>query len=339
MRNDSRKVFNDYLARMALLSGIHSDDVCKTFSVAPSVQQKLETAMQESSAFLGKINITAVTDLQGAKLGLSLAGPIASRTNTTAKERQTRDLTNLAERGYHCQKTNYDTHLTYAKIDAWAKFPDFQVRVARMLAERQALDRICIGFNGNSIAAETDIIANPLLQDVNKGWLQKMREEAPERVLSAGKAGGNLLIGPGAASDYKNLDAAVYDARELLDPWHRNNPNLVCILGSKLLHDKYFPLVNTSQAPTETLAADIVISQKRVGGLQAVQVPFFPEDALFITTYDNLSIYWQSGGRRRHILENPKRDRVEDYQSSNDDYVVEDVGQAVLVENIELTEA
>lgn len=339
MRNDSRKVFNDYLARMALLSGIHSDDVCKTFSVAPSVQQKLETAMQESSAFLSKINITPVTELQGAKLGLSLAGPIASRTNTTAKERQTRDLTNLAERGYHCQKTNYDTHLTYAKIDAWAKFPDFQVRVARMLAERQALDRICIGFNGISIAAETDIVANPLLQDVNKGWLQKMREEAPERVLDSGKAGGKLLIGPGADSDYKNLDAAVYDARELLDPWHRNNPNLVCILGSKLLHDKYFPLVNTSQAPTETLAADIVISQKRVGGLQAVQVPFFPENGLFITTYDNLSIYWQSGGRRRHILENPKRDRVEDYQSSNDDYVVEDVGQAVLVENIELIEA
>ncbi|WP_272971653.1 phage major capsid protein, P2 family [Comamonas terrigena] len=339
MRNDSRKVFNDYLARVAQLSGIHADDVTKTFSVAPSVQQKLETAMQESSSFLNKINITPVTDLQGAKLGLSLAGPTASRTNTALKERQTRDLTNLSERGYLCSKTDYDTHLRYAKIDAWAKFPDFQVRVARMLAERQALDRMCIGFNGTHIAADTDLDAYPLLQDLNVGWLQKLREEAEERVLSKGKAGSKLLIGPGADSDYKNLDAAVFDARELLDPWHRNNPNLVCFMGSKLLHDKYFPLVNVNQNPTETLAADIVISQKRVGGLQAVQVPFFPEDALFITTFDNLSIYWQRGGRRRHILENPKRDRVEDYQSSNDAYVLEDVGQAVLVENIELTEA
>lgn len=339
MRNDTRKVYNEYLARVAMLSGISAADVSNSFSVDPSVQQKLETAMQESSDFLGRINVIAVDEMQGAKLGLSLSGPSASRTNTTTKDRQTRDLTSMTSRGYHCQKTNYDTHLTYAKIDAWAKFKDFQPRVASMLVQRQALDRMCIGFNGTSIAAETDIAANPLLQDVNKGWLQKMREEAPERVLREGHAGGALLIGAGAGSDYKNIDAAVFDARELLDPWHRNNPNLVCILGSKLLHDKYFPMVNTTQAPSETLAADIVISQKRVGGLLAAQVPFFPENGLFITTFDNLSIYWQRGGRRRHIVENPKRDRVEDYQSSNDDYVVEDLGQAVLVENIELTEA
>ena len=336
MLNESRQSYNLYLARVAQLNGVNVSDTDNTFAVAPSVQQKLEDAVQESSAFLGQINMIAVDELQGEKLGLSLSGPIASRTNTTNKDRQTRDLTDIAARGYHCQQTNYDSHLNYAKIDAWAKFPDFQVRVARMLAQRQALDRMCIGFNGVSIAQDTDLAANPLLQDVNKGWLQKMREEAPSRVLHEGKTPGKVVIG--ATGDYKNLDAVVFDARELLDPWHRNNPNLVCILGAKLLHDKYFPLVNTNQAPTETLAADIIISQKRVGGLQAVQVPFFPENALFITTLDNLSVYWQRGGRRRHIVENPKRNRVEDYQSSNDDYVIEDIGQAAVVENIEIAD-
>ncbi|WP_218240425.1 phage major capsid protein, P2 family [Comamonas fluminis] len=336
MQNESRTNFNQWLARVAQLNGINVADTDKTFSVTPSVQQKLETAMQESSAFLGMINMIAVDELQGEKLGLSLSGPIASRTNTTNKDRATRDLSDIAARGYHCRQTNYDSHLGYAKIDAWAKFPDFQVRVARMLVLRQALDRMCIGFNGTSIAEDTDIVANPLLQDVNKGWLQKMREEAPSRVMHEGKTAGKVIVG--AAGDYKNLDAAVFDARELLDPWHRNNPNLVCILGAKLLHDKYFPLVNTNQAPTETLAADIIISQKRVGGLQAVQVPFFPENGLFITTLDNLSVYWQRGGRRRHIVENPKRNRVEDYQSSNDDYVIEDIGQAAIVENIEIAD-
>ena len=336
MRNESRQNFNLYLGRVAELNGINVADTNKTFAVTPSVQQKLETAVQESSAFLGKINMIAVDELQGEKLGLSLSGPIASRTNTTNKDRATRDLTDIAARGYHCRQTNYDSHLTYAKIDAWAKFPDFQVRIASMLAQRQALDRMCIGFNGTSIAEDTDIVANPLLQDVNKGWLQKMREEAPSRVMHEGKTPGKVVIG--AAGDYKNLDAAVFDARELLDPWHRNSPNLVCILGAKLLHDKYFPLVNTNQAPTETLAADIIISQKRVGGLQAVQVPFFPENGLFITTLDNLSVYWQRGGRRRHIVENPKRNRIEDYQSSNDDYVIEDIGQAAIVENIEIAD-
>lgn len=339
MRNDSRRVFNTYMGRVATLNGIDLADTDKSFAVIPSVQQKLETAMQESSEFLSKINVIPVTEQQGAKLGLSLSGPSAGRTNTATKERQTRDLTEMSERGYICTKTNFDTHLTYAKIDAWAKFPDFQVRVARMLAQRQALDRICIGFNGTSIAADTDIVANPLLQDVNKGWLQHLREEAAERVLSQGKAGGKLLIGSAGDCDYKNVDAAVFDARELLDPWHRNNPNLVVILGSQLLHDKYFPLVNTNQAPSETMAADIVISQKRVGGLQAAQVPFFPENAMLITSFDNLSVYWQEGARRRNIKENPARDRIEDFQSSNDAYVIEDVGQAVLVENIEFADA
>ncbi|MEN2433156.1 phage major capsid protein, P2 family [Comamonas sp. F1-6] len=337
MRNDSRQSYNQYLARVAQLNGVNVSDTDKAFAVAPSVQQKLEDAVQESSAFLGKINIIAVDELQGEKLGLSLSGPIASRTNTANKDRQTRDLTNIGARGFQCEKTDYDSHLTYAKIDSWAKFPDFQVRVARMLAQRQALDRMCIGFNGVAIAPDTDLAANPLLQDVNKGWLQKMREEAPERVMHEGKVAGKVVIGP--TGDFKNLDAAVFDARQLLDPWHRNNPNLVCILGSKLLHDKYFPLVNTTQAPSETLAADIIISQKRVGGLQAVQVPFFPENGLFITTLDNLSVYWQRGGRRRYIVENPKRNRVEDYQSSNDAYVVEDTGQGAVIESIEIVEA
>ena len=337
MRNESRTSYNQFLARVAQLNGVNTADTDKAFAVTPSVQQKLEDAMQDSSEFLRRINIIPVDEMQGEKLGLSLSGPIASRTNTATKERQTRDLTSINGRGYHCQHTDYDSHLKYALIDAWAKFPDFQIRVARMLAQRQALDRMCIGFNGVAIAEDTDIAANPMLQDVNIGWLQKMRVEAPESVMHEGKVAGKVVIGPNG--DFKNLDAAVFDARQALDPWHRNNPNLVCILGDKLLHDKYFPLVNTTQAPSETLAADIVISQKRVGGLQAVQVPFFPEKGLFITTLDNLSVYWQRGGRRRYIVENPKRSRVEDYQSSNDAYVVEDTGLGAVVENIEIVEA
>jgi P2 family phage major capsid protein len=191
-----------------------------------------------------------------------------------------------------------------------------------------------IGFNGTSVAANTDIVANPLLQDVNKGWLQHMREEAPARVMAQGATAGKVAVG--AAGDYKNLDALVFDAIRLLDPWFHNNPNLVCMLGRNLLDDKYFPLVNVNQAPAETLAADIVISQKRVGGLQAATVPFFPDNALLITTYDNLSIYWQEGARRRRMEDNPKRDRIENYESSNDAYVVENYGLSALVENIEV---
>lgn len=334
MRNETRQVYNALLSQIGRLNGVA--EVVKQFTVAPSVQQRLETKMQESSDFLGKINMTPVVEAQGAKLGLGVSGPVASRTNTDNADRQTRDVSTLDSTGYQCVQTNFDTHLKYKKLDAWAKFPDFQTRVAMAILRRQALDRIMIGFNGTSIAATTDLAANPLLQDVNKGWLQHLREDAPANVLDEGATPGVVKIGAGAGNDYKNLDAAVYDAIGLLAPWYQHDPDLVVILGRELLADKYFPMVNVSQAPSETLAADIVISQKRVGGLQAATVPYFPANAMLVTTFDNLSLYWQEGARRRRMEENPKRDRVENYESSNDAYVVEDYERAALVENIQL---
>lgn len=336
MKKQTRQVFGQYETRLGQLND--TDNVAKTFSVTPSVQQKLENKMQESSEFLSKVNIIGVGEQEGEKLGLGVSGPIASRTNTKDKERETRDLSTMDSTKYRCEQTNFDTHLSYAKLDAWAKFQDFQSRVANAILTRQALDRIVIGFNGVKVMATTDLAANPLLQDVNKGWLQHLREQAPERVLGLVANGmpGKVIIGDVDGADYANLDAAVTDAVNLLDPWYQEDTNLVAIVGRKLLNDKYFPLVNTKQAPTETLAADIIISQKRIGGLPAARVPFFPDNAILITRFDNLSIYFQEGARRRRVEDVPKRDRIENYESSNDAYVIEDLGLAALVENIEL---
>ena len=74
----------------------------------------------------------------------------------------------------------------------------------------------------------------------------------------------------------------------------------------------------------------------RIGGLQAARAPNFPAGAILITRYDNLSRYYQEGARRRTIIDNPKRDQIENYESSNDAYVVEDYGLAALAENITL---
>ena len=332
MHPQTRHALNTYFTQLAALNNVTS--VHETFNVTPSVQQKLENKIQESSAFLSKINIVGVREMWGDKLGLGVTGPIASRTDTTTKERQTRDVHTLDTRRYTCVQTNYDTHLRYATIDAWAKFPDFQARVRNAIVQRQALDRMMIGFHGASAAADTNLTTNPLLQDVNIGWLKHIETDAAARVLTGGATAGSVKVG--ATGDYKNLDAVVFDNIQLLDPWYRDDPGLVAMMGRDLVHDKYFPMVNTQQAPTETLAADIVISQKRMGGLQAVGVPFFPANTILITSFSNLSIYYQDSARRRHLIDNPKRDRIENYESSNDAFVVEEYGACALVKNIAL---
>ena len=333
MRKTTRQQFSALKEQIAQLNGI--SNASEKFTVAPSVQQRLETNMQESSDFLSKINMAGVSEQMGQRLGLGVSGPIASRTNTAEKERATRDITTLDENDYLCMQTNFDTHLSYAQLDAWAKFPDFQTRVRDVILQRQALDRIMIGWNGTRADKNTDLAANPLLQDVNIGWLQKYREHASKRVMSSGKEAGKITIGNGG--DYNNLDALVMDAvNELIDPWYQEDPNLVVIVGRKLLHDKYFPLIQKYDQPTENRALDMMVSQRRIGGQQAVKVPFMLDRGLFITSPSNLSMYWLEGSRRRVVVDNAKRDRIENFESSNDAYVVEDYGFGCLIENVEV---
>ncbi|QRY30544.1 phage major capsid protein, P2 family [Variovorax sp. PDNC026] len=335
MQNETRLVFNQWLSRLSTLNGVPSAE--QKFNVAPSVQQTLETKMQESSEFLQSINIVGVKELKGEKLGLGVNGPIASRTNTDQADRTPRSVETPENQGRECIQTNYDTSIKYATLDAWAKFPDFQTRVRDVIIKRQALDRIMIGFNGESAAATTDLAANPKLQDVNIGWLKHIKTDAPTRVMDHGATAGKVKVGAGG--DYKNLDALVYDAfKTLLDPWFREDGGLVAIVGRDLMHDKLFPLVNNPTAPTEILAADIVRSQRRLGGLPGITVPYFPENKVLITRLDNLSIYWQESARRRNVMDNPKRNRIENYESSNDAFVIEDYGLTALVENIELVD-
>lgn len=333
MRKETRIAFNGYLSQQAKINGVDSVEV--KFTVAPTPQQKLETAIQESSGFLKKINIIPVDEAEGEAILLGVNGPTAGRTNTSANNpRQPRDVSGLSKDTYSCKKTDFDTAFPYAKLDAWAKFPDFQPRLSGSIAERQGLDRIMIGFNGTSAAVDTNLSTNPLLQDVNIGWLQKVRVAAPERVLDEGAAAGKVTVG--ATGDYKSLDGLVFDAVQMLDPWHRKRPDLVVIVDRALLHEKQLKAVEKGAASNqEENAADEIVNKGRLGGLPIEDAPFFISGGVLITTLSNLSIYYLASARRRHLKDEPEYDRVADYQSSNEAYVIEDLGLVALVENIE----
>lgn len=334
MRNETRVLYTAFLAALAEMNGVAN--ATEKFTVSPTIQQRLESRIQESSSFLQAINIVGVDEQSGSKVGLGIGSTIAGRTDTTTTDRSPADPTTTDEFGYTCKQTNFDTYVTYAKLDQWAKFPDFQTRIRDAVIQRIALDRIMIGWNGTQAAVSTNRTTYPLLQDVNIGWIQKIRAEAPSKVMSDGASVGTNAIKIGTTgADYANLDALVYDlVNNLIDPWYREDPGLRVILGRDLLADKYFPLVNSTQPATEQLATDMIISQKRVGGLQATTVPFFPPTGLLITRLDNLSLYYQNGSQRRTVVDNAKRDRIENYQSSNDAYVIEDYGLTAFAENI-----
>lgn len=329
MQPNTRALHEAYCRQLAQLNNCSS--VNTTFTVAPTVQQRLNDRVNESADFLQQINVVPVDQQMGDVLGLGSAGPAAGRTDTSLADREPRNLVALDEGGYICEQTDYDTFLKYDQLDMWAKFPDFQARVRSQTVQQIARDRLCVGFNGLTAAKTTNLGQNPLLQDVNIGWLQKIRSQSPQRVLAGVK------LGDATGNDYRNLDALVYDARySLIAQWHRNDTDIIAIVGDRLLHDKYLTMLNaaSSDAATEKAALQTLILNQAISGRRAIQVPFFPVDTILLTKPSNLSIYWQNGSIRRHIEDQPRRNRVTDYLSMNESYVVEDLEACALIEGI-----
>lgn len=327
-------------ASVAQANHIKPEQVSQDFSVAPAAVQAMYDEVIQSSEFLKKINIEAKKELKGEVLGLKV-DLIGSTTNTrNGGERKAKPIHSISGRQYELEKINFDVAIPYEDIDGWAHLVDFPRRVNGLVAEGIASSLISIGVNGKERAENSDRSANPLLEDVGKGWLQKMREENPERVLGwqtgqIGTAKQEVQYGNGA-SDYKNLDAVVTDSlNELMDERFADRSDFVVLASRRTVGDKYLRIVNKSgDTATELESGGRLNKERTLGGLPVMYVPNFPADTLLITPLKNLSIYYQTSGERRHIKDAPEKDQLESYQSKNIDFVVEEYGAAVLVENL-----
>lgn len=332
----ARTKLSSYMADIARANGV--EDVRHSFAVQPVPEQKIIAAYQESADFLKQINIFPMDNAKGQKIGLLVGTTIAGTTDTRVKARTptavgTLDL--LDE--YDCTQTNYDVAYYWSLLNAWKHHPDFKAKLQAMVIKAIALDKLCIGFNGLYRAPTSDRVANPLLQDVKKGWLQKIRDNAPEQHYEGVDDGtGKMVTKIGAGNEFETLDGLVeYAIEEYIAVQHRES-NLVAICGRGVLNDKYLPILNVVQDPTEQLAARTIYANKQLGTLRALHVPNFPAKTILITSPDNLSIYLQSGTLVRSITEQPEWDRAVDFQSVNEDFVVEDYTKCVLIENIEV---
>lgn len=336
LQPQARQLFSSYKADVARANGVES--ARETFAVLPAPTQKIIQAYQENADFLKLINIWPVDNAKGEKISLSIGTTIAGNTNTNQNPRQptpvgTLDL--LDE--YDCTQTNYDVAMKWVLLNAWRHFPDFKKKLQEMVIRAVALDKLCIGFNGLYRAANSDRVANPLLQDVKKGWLQKIREIAPEQYYKGEDVGGGVFkTQVGAGHEFKTLDGLIeFGIEEYIAEQHRDS-GLIAICGRGILSDKYLPLLNNVQDPTEQLAARTIYANKQLGTLPAMHVPKFPAKTILITTPDNLSIYIQNGTFNRSIVDQPEWDRAVDFQSINEDFVVEDYTKCLLIENIEV---
>lgn len=359
-----RRALDGLFTRIAQMNGA-TRGVAHQFALEPASEQRLEDLQRENVGFLSRINMMPVPQLKGQVVGIGTHDLIASRRSRPNLPRQPKYAGRLQDRKYELYSTLFDTWLPWELIDMWSRFPDFAQRYAKHVAVSVALSRIMVGWHGESAAADTDGDANPLGEDVNIGWLQKLRLEKASHVMgramvtaggvtTATGAAAPIYIGPDADQadgDYKNIDALAYDLISGMPSWARASTDHVVIVSQDLVDEKYFPMVNRPLASTidggkstsDQTVSDIVMSDKQIGGRPAAIAPYFPEGTMLITPIgrakgtddSNLSIYWQEGSRRRYIKDEPENmAALVDYNSVNEGYVIEDTDFAVMAENI-----
>ena len=338
MKTSTRERFNALRVALAAAYGVTEQEVKETFSVSEPMETKLNSAIQESSDFLQRIQVLPVTDKKGQAVTVGMNQSLAKRTDTSTKDRQPTRMEDPSGKEYEVHKTEFDVAMPYSLVDAWARFEDFAQRYMSAVYGRIALDRIKIGWTGMSAASETNRTSNPDLQDVNKGWIKLLMEHAAESyLLESAEGTGKITLG--AAGDYKNLDQLVYDIYSLIPAAHRSGSE-VAIVGRHLVaNDMGKVLAKHGQTPTER--GQLMTLDQSYGGLPALIVPHFPDKGLIVTDTNNLHLYYQESAMRRQQVDNSKRDQVEDYISSNEAYFFEDFKAVAGVEanNVEFKDA
>lgn len=335
LSDHARQTYNALQTSVARTYGVTS--ASEEFNVEPTHAQTLNDRITLSSAFLQRINVIGVSEIKGEKVMIGVNGTVTGRTNTDNKDREPRNVLGLDGKGYELFDTHSDVTLKFATIDAWAKFKDFAKRYSAAVQRQIGLDRIMIGWHGIDAKPDTDREAHPLLQDVNKGWLQIVREQAPQQILAQGQTPGKIRIGQ--RGDYPNLDALVFDVSLMIDEEFRDGDDLIAIIGRDLLaHDKGKLYAKQGHTPTEKEKVELSQVIDTYGGLPSYTCPHFPSKGVTVTSFNNLSIYFQDSSWRRYLLANPKRSRTEDYNSRNEGYVVEQLGKFAAIEaaNVEL---
>lgn len=333
MRELTRQKFN--LLQQAMFKSYGVKSTRSAFAVQEPLEIMLNSAIQDSSDFLQRITMLPVTDRKGQSLKLGIYSPLAKRTNVDDKDRETTSMQPPDGIEYECKLTEFDISFPYDLLDAWARYDNFMELYMQQVYRRIALDRILVGWHGTSADKETDRDKNPNLEDVNIGWLKLLMEHKPEHYLTESSDGtGEITIGKDG--DYKNLDQITYDIFTMIDDAQRTGSEIAIVGKHLVANDMGKSLASFAQQPTEK--SQVMVLEKTYGGLPSITVPGFPDKGIMITDTENLSLYFQSGRTRRQMADYPKRNRVEDFISSNDAYMIENLEgiAAIAADNVVL---
>jgi P2 family phage major capsid protein len=325
-----RKQIDAFIAQIGQVYGV---DATRQFTVTPTIAQELQPLITlDGAPFLQQINVMPVAELKGEKIFLDVSSLVSKRTDTGSNDRVPTDPSALTNKTYELFPTETDVALPYATIDSWAKFPNFAALWNALVRKAIANDRARIGWHGIAHATPTVPGTYPNGEDVNIGWLKQIRDYNSGSQYVDGSEGA-VVIG---TADFPNLDYLVSVAKARIDLVFRNSPDLVALISANLASTEeaeYFRKNGRKPENKELLLTDNRLI-RNYGGLPSYSPPFMPDGVVLVTSFKNLSIYYQDTSWRRMIRDWAPRNRYEDFTSRNEGYVVEDFRKTSLVDGI-----
>lgn len=301
--------------------------VAETFNVSVPKAVALIQHVQQSIAFLSMVSVIPVTDSKGDIVMLHAPTSVASRTDTSGSaERVAQVVGHKTARTYEVTQTNYDVGLRYSDVDAWRRFSDYDKRILSMIYRRIGLDQLTVGWYGQNCAATTNRTTYPLLQDVNYGWLYDLYTNQPENYIKA-EEGQKLKLGKGG--DWQNLDHLVFELYSLIPEENRTGGEIALVGRQIVAWESGKIFAEHGQTPSEK--TKFAALSKTYGGLPAMTPACFPDKGVLVTDPKNLQIYVQENSLRRQLIDNPRKDQVEHYQSQNECYRIGDLEAAAAV--------
>lgn len=305
----------EFAAQLAKSYGV--EQVNKQFNISAPQETKLKAALLESVEFLGMITTMEVDQLKGQVV------KVGNYSIATGRKGGARFVTGQDVDGntYELTETDSCAALTWALLSVWGNAgssKEFMKLMNQNATKRFALDMLRVGFNGTSIEADTDPDANPLGEDVNKGWHKIVSDKAPGQIMTDA-----IYFDPDGDGDYATLDAIATELKNtLIDPALRSDPRLVVLVGSDLTATAQTSMMNKANTPSEKVAAQKM--DKNIGGMTAYTPPFFPGKRMVVTFLSNLHIYTQKGTKQRKSENVEDRKQYEDKYWRNEGYAIEE---------------
>lgn len=300
----------------------------------PSKEIMFLEDVQAQNQFLQYCNLFTRSQKTGGSFRLGPQGRNTKTNNTAAgTERRVGGTVPPVLNEYKMEKAHFDWGIHDDELSDMSEFPNWHDMYRSAQLKAYGDDIQIVGFHGTSHATTSDMTANPMLEDVNKGWFQLLRERKSDHVFT-GDANGEVKIGTGG--HYKNVDQWVHDLYQAI-PMNKRSAGMTCTMGGGVMaHAEGVYFREQGLTPTEKQ----MIQQKAItgvyGGLECIPAGFFFDNALMITklkrngeSMSNLSVYQQAGTMQRQIEYVPKLERTVDWNRAWRAYHVEDLEQIV----------